>query len=426
MKKLSIIHFLGLALLAMTFNACVEDPGGGTGGGGVFTVGPELSLVDGAGFVAFDSTVSSGENFNVRVSVTRGDSPLQTFFLQEDGLEVPSARFLVDGVDSGANPKLIVGTDKEGLIWDLTILAHESGTRNYRFIVEDEAGETSSQNLNISTDGGTPATVEIGGSGMPMVDPGALIGIPITIGQGTFPLASIAVYENDVLISDFATRLFYDDTNNPFDGNPYVIPTEDQNGLAKTIFVRAIGDAGTTDYRIEVADEIGNVTTGTFQIITGVAGTPVNILQGVLFNSAGPSGTGGLDLDTGEGTGSQDADAEIKDEGIDTSVGNDINWIKSISGVNGSEIRFLLPNANGLPETFDFDDIAVSEEFDDLWSTATLLQNTNAAGELMTWPIEVGESFIVRGTSRTYVIVIREINETPDNNADNYVIDVKF
>lgn len=427
MKKLSIIHFLGLALLAMTFNACVEDPiDPGTGGGGILTNFPELSIVDEAGFIAFDETVTAGSNFNVKISATRGDSPLNAFYLQEDGLDVPSARFLVDGADSGANPKLIVGADKEGLTWELTILAHETGTKTYRFVVEDESGETSSQSLNISTDGGTPPTVVLGGSGMFDADPGTLVSIPVTVGQGTFALASLAVYENDELITDFANRLYYDDLSNPFDGNPYVLPSADQNGFERTVFIRAAADAGLNEYRIVLADEVGNVTESRFDITTGVAGTPVTTIQGVLFNRAGPAGTGGLDLDTGEGTGSSDSAAEIKDEGIDTGVANDINWIKRISGVNGSELRFVLPGAGGILENFSFDDISVKEQIAPLFDGATELQLMNADMELTTWDIEVGETFVVRTATNVYLFVVREVNETPDNNDDNYVLDIKF
>lgn len=428
MKKLSIIHFLGLALFAMTFNACVEDPGPGTGGGGggIFAETPELSIVDEAGFIAFDSTIDAGSNFNVKVSVTQGDSPLQAFYLQEDGIEIASARFLVNGEDSGANPKLIVGADKEGLTWELTILGHEVGTKQYRFLVEDEAGETSSQVLNITADDGTPPTVIVGGSGMFMADPGNLVSIPLTVGQGTFLLSSIAVYENDVLIEDFANRLFYDDLGNPFDGNPYILPTADQNGLDKTIFVRAAADAGVNTYRIVVADELGNVTESSFDITTGVSGTPVTSIQGVLFNSAGPAGTGGLDLDAGEGTGSSDGAAEIKDEGIDTSVGNDINWIKNISGVNGTELRLMVPNTGGVSENFKYEDIVVSEQIDDLLGAGTPFQNTNANGDLVSWLVEVGDVFYAQGTNNNYLFIIREVNETPDNNGDNYVIDIKY
>ena len=424
MKKLSIIHFLGLALMAMTFNACVEDPIDPIDP--IFTTGPEMSIVDEAGFIAFDATVAAGSEFNVKISATRGDSPLNAFYLQEDGTDVASSRFMVDGADSGANPKLIVGADKEGLTWELTIFAHETGTATYRFVVEDEAGETTSQSLNISTDGGTPPTVVLGGSGMFEAEQGSLVSIPITVGQGTFALTSISVYENDVLIEDFANRLYYDDLSFPFDGNPFVLPGADQNGFDKTLFIRAAADAGVNTYRIVLADEVGNVTESTFDITTGVSGTPTTLIQGVLFNRAGPVGTGGLDLDTGASTGSADGAAEIKDEGIDQSVSNDINWIKRISGVNGSVIKFLQPGAGQISENYNFDDIAVSEQIIELFDVGIDLGLVNANGESTSWDIEVGDNFVVQGTSKTYLLIVREVNETPDNNNDNYVIDIKF
>ncbi len=425
MKKISIFHVLGLVFLAMTFNACVEDPID-PGTGGLFTTPPELTIVDEAGFVAFDETVSPNTDFNVKITATQGDSPLNAFYLQEDGIEVPSERFLVDGQLSGANPKLVVDADKTGFTWELTIRAHETGTSNYRFIVEDEAGETSSMSLNISTDGGTPPLVEIGGSGsFPDVEPGALVSIPLTVGAGTFNLASITVLENGVPIDDFANRLFYDDLNNAFTSNPYPIPAEDINGLSRTIFIRAAADAGTNTYTIQLADDAGNISESSFDVMTGIAGTPTTLLEGVLFNAAGPAGTGGLDLDTGVGTGSSDALAEIKDQGIDQSQSLDQNWIKKISAINGSSMVFLSPGNNGLSENFTFSSVEVKEQIVDLFSAGITL-NTDNDGNPESFFMEVGDTYIVQRDGTYYLFIVKQINETPDNNGDNYVFDIQF
>ena len=426
MKKLSIFHVLGLAFLAMTFNACIEDPGTDPGPGGLFDTPPELAIVDEIGFISFDETVSANSDFNVKITVTRGDSPLNAFYLQQDGLEIESSRFLVNGELSGANPKLIVGDDKEGFTWELTIRSHDTGTSNYRFLVEDEAGETHSQSLNISTDGGTPPLVEIGGSGMFEAEPGGLFSFPITVGQGTFPLASITVLENGVPIDDFANRLFYDDLNNAFTSNPYPIPSEDINGFSRTIFIRAGMDAGTSTYTVQLADDAGNISEGSFEVTTGISGTPTTMLQGILFNRAGPAGTGGLDLDTGTGTGSADATAEIRDEGIDQSQSNDVNWIKRISGVNGTDLRFLVPGNNGLSENFTFESVEVKEQIAELFPNAIQFSEVNSAGEFTSWDVVPGDTFIAQNGNNFYLLVVREVNETPDNNADNYVIDVQF
>lgn len=426
MKKLSIFHVLGLAFLAMTFNACIEDPGTDPGGGGgLFTTTPELSLVDEAGFIAFDETVSPDTDFNVKITATRGDSPLNAFYLQEDGIEIPSERFLVDNALSGANPKLIVGADKEGLTWELTIRAHDTGTRNYRFIVEDEAGETSSQSLNISTDAGTPPLVEITTSGMIDVNQGELISLPITVGQGTFPLASITVLENGVPIADFADRLYYDDLTNPFTSNPYPIPSADVNGFQRTLFIRAGNDAGTNTYTVQLADDAGTITETSFEVTTAIAGTPTTLLQGVLFNAAGPAGTGGLDLDTGTGTGSSDILSEIKDQGIDQSQTNDLNWIKKIAPINGTRMVFLLANVNGLSENFTFESVDSKEQIVEAFPSGTVLNN-DINGNPESFLMEVGDIYAAERDGTYYLFVVREINETPDNNGDNYVFDIKF
>ena len=423
MKKLSIFHVLGLAFLAMTFNACIEDPG--TDPGSIFSTTPELSIVDEAGFIAFDETVSPDTDFNVKITATRGDSPLNAFYLQEDGIEVPSERFLVDNALSGANPKLIVGADKEGLTWELTIRAHDTGTRNYRFIVEDEAGETSSQSLNISTDAGTPPLVEITTSGMIDADPGDILQLPITVGQGTFPLASITVLENGVPMADFADRLYYDDLTNPFTSNPYPIPSGDVNGFQRTIYIRTVDTPGTNSYTVQLADDAGAVTESSFEVITGISGTPTTLLQGVLFNAAGPTGTGGLDLDNGVGTGSSDILSEIKDQGIDQSQTNDLNWIKKISAINGTRMVFLSPGNGGLEGTFTFESIEVKEQIAEVFDFGVEL-NTDSDGLPESFIMEVGDIYGAERDGTFYIFVVREINETPDNNGDNYVFDIQF
>ena len=427
MKKISIFHVLGLAFLAMTFNACVEDPID-PGTGGLFTTPPELAIVDEAGFVAFDETVSPNTDFNVKITATQGDSPLNVFYLQEDGIEIPSERFLVDGQLSGANPKLVVDADKTGFTWELTIRAHETGTSNYRFIVEDEAGETSSMSLNISTDGGTPPLVEIGGSGsFPDVEPGALVSIPLTVGAGTFNLASITVLENGEPIADFSNRLFYDDLSNAFTSNPYPIPAEDINGLSRTIFIRAGEDAGTSTYTIQLADDAGNITESSFDVTTGVAGTAITLLQGVLLNAAGPAGTGGLDLDTGVGTGSSDPLAEIRDQGIDQSQSLAQNWIKRIAPVNGSNMVFVLPTVDNISEAFSFEGVDVKEQISAIFDAgAGTTLGVDGNGNPESFIMEVGDIYALQRDGVSYLFILREINETPDNNEDNYVFDIKF
>jgi len=409
----------------MTFNACVEEPI--DPGTGVIVNFPESNLADEPGFLSFDSTISAGESFMVKVNATKGDTPLKVFYVKEEGIDLSTDRFMVNGETPASNPILLFAPDTEGFTWDITVQGHDSGVAEYSFIVEDDAGETTTQRLSITAEG-TPPVVSIEGSGMPSADAGQLVTIPITVGQGSFLLTSIAVYENDELISDL-DRLRYADSNNAFDANPYIIPTADQGGFAGNIFIRASDEAGTTNmYRVDIADEFGNVTSESFTITTNQSGTAITTLQGILFNRAGPVGTGGLDLDTGNGTGSSDALAEIRDEGIDAGQPNDVNWIKNISGVNGTELKLIIANSANVSENFSFDGVTFAEQIDEFDNpdVGTPFQNTNSDGQLVSWLVEVGDVFFAKGTSNNYLFIVREVNETPGDNGDNYVLDIKY
>jgi len=77
---------------------------------------------------------------------------------------------------------------------------------------------------------------------------------------------------------------------------------------------------GSYVYTITVTDEFGLESNVEFTVNV-VAATPLEVLNGVLFNAGGPAGTGGLDMDNGMSTGSTDEAAEIKDQGIDSQSG---------------------------------------------------------------------------------------------------------
>lgn len=429
MKKISLLKSIfGILAFALVFTACEVDPGtgGDPGGGGGLVTGPSISLEDEAGFLSVDASVSPDTDFSVKITGTRGDALLKALFVQEDFLDLDPSRFLINGAPSAANPRLILAPDNEGFTWELTIRSQDAAdTRNYNFIIEDESGEMTSTSINITATGGNPPVVTIGGSGMFTADAGGLISLPLTAEAGSFELSSVSVFENGELMQDFADRLYYDDLNNAFDSNPYALPEEDRMSLDRTLFIRASDTPGVSTYRVVLTDEFGNSTPTEFTIDTGIAGTDVTTLTGVLFNRAGPAGTGGLDLDTGDGTGSSDPAAEIRDEGINGD-NIDVNWIKTITGVNGTDLRSLFPGLNGLSEFFTFADIEKKEQIEGFWDSSFIFENTNADGNLTSFEVEVGDMFIALNGGQYYTFIVREVNETADNNDDNYVVDIKF
>lgn len=418
----TLLKFSMLSILAIIgFTSCEEDLGGGGGGGGT-TNGPSTSLLTETGFVSFDATVMPGESFSVRLEADQGDSPLSVLTISEGGTTVDLSRISIDGVAASSNPIVLFNSDKVGFTKDITIVSQSGeSASSYTFRVADEANNFSTETVSITTESiVAPPTILVEGSGMAMVTPGSIFGLPVDVTNVTSPLVTIAVLQDGQYID--ADRLWYDDITIQFPTNPAALPPSDANGFMKTIFIRVHADAGIRTYTVEFTDEAGGTYTKDFTLETG---TSVTSLNGILFNRAGPAGTGGLDLDDGMSVGSGDARADIKDEGIDGSPVAS-NWIKRISGANGASIKHLFSNQGGLPDDFDFDNVTTSQQVASLWDNGISFIDTNTNGDLISLQVETGDIFTVSANNKFYLIRVAAINETVDNNQDNYMIDIRF
>jgi hypothetical protein len=269
----------------------------------------------------------------------------------------------------------------------------------------------------------TPPTITLGGSQMYMADPGTIVTIPVSVTGVNSPLIGIGVFDvNGDAIA--ANRLWWDDLSNPnWPGNPAAIDDVDQLGFDRTLYIRA-QTAGIEEYLLVISDANDNYVS-TFTIDVGTV-TPADVLMGVLFNRAGPAGTGGLDLDTGASTGSMDAAAELVDEGIDISLPNAQNWLKRITGGTNTEIKELRPNEGGLLESFTFESITTKEQIAEIWANGIAFTEVNAAGNLRSNLVEEGSMYVVLREGKYYAVRVVTINETADNNDDNYILDIKF
>nr|HMU04829.1 hypothetical protein [Saprospiraceae bacterium] len=120
--------------------------------------------------------------------------------------------------------------------------------------------------------------------------------------------------------------------------NPTLLTGTNASGFEEfLIAIRAHEDGSTKTYSFILEDTEGNKTTKSIAITTEV-GTNADVLMGVLFNQGGTTGRGGLDLDNGVGTGSMDAAAELRDEGINLGLPLASNWLQQVSGVNSTEV----------------------------------------------------------------------------------------
>ncbi|MEM6346983.1 MAG: hypothetical protein AAF927_24055 [Bacteroidota bacterium] len=230
--------------------------------------------------------------------------------------------------------------------------------------------------------------------------------VKVTATQGDDLLNRLAVSEDGSDITEL-TRLTFD--GDAAGSNPTPLPTEAQTGFTWTIGIVSAKDPGTNTYTISVTDATGNSTQVSFDIVTEAG---LETATGyLLFNQGGPAGTGGLDLDTGDGTGSSDPEAEIKDEGIDLGApSNDLNWKQQISAANSASIR--IPDA-GL-------------EYDAL-NNRTQLEAAYDAGldVTITDKVEIGDVYLVKNGEKYYVIKTVNITVTPNDNGDNYEFEIK-
>ncbi|MFZ1704078.1 MAG: hypothetical protein WAT79_07005 [Saprospiraceae bacterium] len=202
----------------------------------------------------------------------------------------------------------------------------------------------------------------------------------------------------------------------PANANPLLLFSGDKAAFNYVITIQSDSILGSKTYSFEVEDENGNIA-GKSLIITE-SGTLVTSLNGVLFNQGGPTGTGGLNLKNGAGVGSMDASAHIKDEGIDLGLPDASNWKQQISGVNGSQLKYIVKGQNGVPESFTFGDITIKEQILGLWSAGTAFTVSNK--------IKVGDLIIVNNGVDYFLLEVKEVNLTTIDNKDNYKLDIKF
>ncbi|MBK8563630.1 MAG: hypothetical protein IPN76_09870 [Saprospiraceae bacterium] len=272
----------------------------------------------------------------------------------------------------------------------------------------------------VITDGPDPATV--------VEDAGTIVTVTVEATKGTDALKSVTVYEGNTKVSiDDLTIDGVDAVANP------ILITSPTDVMTWDIGVHVHAAAGTATYRVVVGDDGGLEDEASFDVTVEAA--IENTLTGVLLNAAGPAGTGGLDLDTGIGTGSSAVESELRDMGIDSIAGSGDNWRRRIGGINGANIRYA---GNG---TVEFGDVASKEAIVALYDGADELQaasNYTAAGDgIDKWgnykvsdTVQIGDVFVVYKSS-TEVYYLVEVTDIEENtvlgtNTDNYTLSIKY
>ena len=396
------------ASVALFFVGCEEDP--------IINPGDEKPVVTLTS--SSDITIAPGELFSVNFSASKGgDSPLQAVTVYEDGTKVPFSRLTYNGTAAAANPALIVGDDVDGLTWTIDIVAHTTAntTVTYEIEVQDQASEKQSVFVNVTTVAVAP-TLTTTSANTVVTGPDIKNVFRLTAEKGTGSLVSIEVRENDQFMDP--SRVFWKEISMSVTENPFFLAEEDREGFEEQeLFLMTATSPGEYVYTVILTDEFGLTSQVEYNVSTFRA---IEMLEGVLLNSAGPMGTGGLDLDTGDGTASDDIEAEIKDNGIDLNLPMEDNWLRTISPINDATMKYLRAGENGLSETFEFENINFKEDLPGLYENGVEL--TDGASEV----VQIADVFIVKRDERYWVLQVIQIVTDPNNNEDSYTFDIKY
>ena len=421
MRKILNLSTLSLLFFAAVFmTSCEEEPGTGGGGGtGGVNEDPTVSLIS-----ASDLTVAPNEQFTVDFSAApfSGNS-LQTIEVFEDGVSLPMSRLLFNGEAAPANPVLLTGTDVEGISWTTTITAHSSAATTVVYEIEarDTDGNGTSIFINVTTAATPPTLTGAEPTTIEGLEQGSTNAFRLSATPGDGLLVSLEVRENDQLVEP--SRIEFDGAAMMNNDNPFLLGEAEQSGFEDVrLFIVLPNMEGTFIYTIILVDEFGLSAETQYTVTTAPSGTAVDMREDVVLNQSGAA-PGGLDLDTGENVSSSSDMAEIIDNGIDTDMTPDANWIQTISPVNGTQMKYVVAGTGGIPEGFSFDGLEFKEDIEGLF---TANSNQTIDETVSTSVVIPGDVFIVNNGDNYWLLRVKEVMVTPNDNNDQYVFDVKF
>ncbi len=423
MKRLSLLGSLVILMASIfTFTSCDETLTGGSANP------PILTLRDnGAGSVTGDVEVTPGSILTFSVEALSGDNPMNNVRFLEDGSLVSdfANRLTINGSSATSSNVLLFDADRSSFTWEVTWVAHaDESSKTYTIEIVDEAGNTDTETVSVNTASAFPGPINLtivnsSGSGCFVTDatdvaPDSWFCVNLEGTRGAnAPLVTLTVQENGSDMTDLA-RLEYNGTT--FDANPLTLPAADVDGFVSTVRVRSVATQGTASTYTFVVTGGSNGTASTDINITTTAAAPnITNLTGVLLNAGGPAGQGGLDLETGTSTGSNDSTADIKDQGIDIALPNATNWIQRIAPV-GTNILTVAPSSSEFPTAFE--DIQYQSQIEDAYNLSSQVTQSEV--------VNIGDVFLLNNGTNIFIIKCTNVNVTNSDNSDSYTFDVKF
>lgn len=401
--------------------SCTEDDGTGGGGGGSQGA-PFVELLPGTDLVDFSATIEPNTSFTVRVDATPDANLLRDLEIFRDGFQEDVANISIDAISTPNNPQLIIGDDKNGITWDVTIAGPaDAGVYTYDFDVTDDGGLTSTTSVTITVDtdgsgggGGTVApTLGLIGTETRTANMGELVAIDVDAQIGDSDLKEIKVLEDGFTMTDL-DRLYYKEVTRNFETNPQPIDTDDAQGAFFTVYIRAT--SGNHDYTIELVDQSDLTSSVNVGIQETIASTPLDAeYTAVLVSNADGPNNGGLDLDNGVAVSSSDGMAEIVDQGIDLGQPVASNWIQRIAPANGTILKSVDLSTT---ELGSFANVGSKEDVLSAWDSGTDVGSESQV-------VLIGDTFVANNGDNYYIFTVTDVVTTTADNEDYYQFDVK-
>lgn len=417
MFKKTFNLFAVLAMFALIlFTGCADDGTDLPGSSAATT----LFFVQEAGVIFDDDSVDTGAPINLKVSATAGGEDLASVSFRVNNTLAAAGSFDVDGVASTGNPAPLSGADQQSFVKTFTVNAPTTAneTNEYRIVVTDAAQRTAFISVFVTTRPNEPAEVSfVTGQDQisrdDTVSANALMTFQINAEQGEAPMSSFSVMRNDTLIS--LSELTF--SGLIADNNPVALTGADQDSLNVTVSVNASKRSDVIDvYKFTITDELQNSSSVSATIFT----SPTVLQAKLLLNQSGPQGQGGINLFTGESTGTVESDptsdlAHIRDQGIDLDKVAAENWIQQIAPMNGSLIK--VP-AVGL----EFDALNTSADIEAAFNDTGSSDLEFADGE----KVAVDDVYLIENSGSYFIIRITDINVTTGDNLDFYEMTIKY
>jgi len=414
-----ILNFPTLMLLfvaALFMTSCEDEPGGGSGN----DTAAALSLSS-----ASDLTLSPAEEFTITIAADKGTNEMNAVTVYEDGIKVPADRLKFNGTEAAANPALLFGTDRESLDWTVSIIAQATAgtTANFEVEIRDDQMLTSSVTVTVTTASSPPTLTGLGNPNPTFPEGTQNVSFKLDGAKGSGLLSTLEVRQNGLLVDE--ADFNWNGLSMMSMGNPFQLTGSDVDGFTEGEFLVDLPmDVGVFVYIFILEDEFGSRDTASYTVVTESSGTPVEIREDEILNRDGMA-AGGLDLDTGDNVPSSSELAELIDNGIDINLPANSNWIQTISAVNGATMKYVVASAEGVPEGYSFADTNFKEEIEALYTnnTGTEISEANSNSTAV---VEVGDDFVVSSNGNYWLLTVKEVVKTVNNNNDKYILDVKF